>query len=294
MNVEFNMGKIREFMANFHNVTKIQVALFDKDFNVVLVYPGPWNKLCTWIKQSKEGVLRCDKSTTTGLQKCCTCGETSYTWRCHAGMIEWGFPLCVKSEIVGYIIFGQLINGSDGEKENIRQLCGTLAGSKEELDVLVSDLQEMDQEFIYSAAQLMIGCIQGVLVESAFKVQYDPVWNLIDNYIDDNLATPLRLDDIAAHAFVSTSTVSHKVKKITGQSVGELIQQRRMIRARNYLLQTDRAISEVAALVGLPDYNYFSRVFRKTYGYSPNEYRRYHLPQIDMNETEGGSKALLK
>ncbi|WP_300552609.1 PocR ligand-binding domain-containing protein [Desulfovibrio sp.] len=277
--VEFDTEKIKSLMAHFYTVTHIQVGIFRADYSVVFTYPANCNKVCNWIHESREGLLRCDLSGIAGLSACQTSGKRMHIWRCHAGFLECGLPVYVRSEIAGYIIFGQFIDDSVGERENIFRRCADLLDDQARLAALLDELQVFNMGFIEAAAQLMAGCLHSVLLEDAFRIHDDPIWMRIDRYIDDNLHTPLRLEMIAEHNFVSPSTVSHKVKKATGKSVGEVIQSRRMVQARNYLVRTDIKISEIALMVGIPDYNYFSRMFRKTYDYSPSKYRKHFLLQ---------------
>ena len=48
----------------------------------------------------------------------------------------------------------------------------------------------------------------------------------------------------------------------------------RLDRAKEYLGKTSKSISEVASIVGYEDEKYFSKVFKKTIGISPVEYRK--------------------
>ena len=279
MIVEFDPEKIKSLMVNFYTVTHIQVAIFRADFSVVFAYPTNCNKVCSWINKSREGLRRCDLSGIAGLSACQSSGKRMHIWRCHAGFLECGLPVYVRSEIAGYIIFGQFIDGSEGERENIFRRCADLLDDQARLAALLDELQVYNIGFIEAAAHMMAGCLHSVLLEDAFHIHDDPIWMRIDRFIDDNLHTPLRLEMIAKHNFVSPSTVSHKVKKATGKSVGEVIQSRRMVQARNYLVRTDIKISEIAQMVGIPDYNYFTRMFRKAYGCSPSKYRKQFLLQ---------------
>ena len=54
----------------------------------------------------------------------------------------------------------------------------------------------------------------------------------------------------------------------------ESIKERGVITPAKLLKQTDFSISEIAKRVGFSDYNYFSRVYKKTYGKSPKHYRK--------------------
>ena len=51
------------------------------------------------------------------------------------------------------------------------------------------------------------------------------------------------------------------------------ITRKRMEKAGEYIISSDISLTEIAFMVGYDDYAYFSRVFRKTYGKSPRDYR---------------------
>jgi YesN/AraC family two-component response regulator len=57
-------------------------------------------------------------------------------------------------------------------------------------------------------------------------------------------------------------------------TVNELIRTSRIERARQ-LLQSDRQpIADIAEQVGIMDYNYFTKVFKKEFGVPPSVFRR--------------------
>jgi len=274
MNVEYNLDIVRSFFQDFYTITGLQNCLFDIDGIPLLAYPKEKSPLCALIHRSVEGNLRCDRSAVEGLQAAKDSGKRIYAYRCHAGLIEMSFPIYFESEVAGYIIFGQLLDGSEGDRNDIRNRCADLMDDPDHWNRVIDSLTASDIAFTYAAARMMATCVQSALFENMMKIRRDTIWADIDRYINENLGRHISLQDIAQNTFVSTSTVSHKTKYITGQSVCKLILMRRLARARDYLAHTDYKISEIAALVGIENYNYFSRVFRKIHGYSPTEYRR--------------------
>lgn len=50
----------------------------------------------------------------------------------------------------------------------------------------------------------------------------------------------------------------------------------RIQNAKNYLIQTNYDIAEVASAVGYNDLKYFSKLFKKTTGLNPSEFRRLY------------------
>jgi len=66
------------------------------------------------------------------------------------------------------------------------------------------------------------------------------------------------------------------VKDVFGIHFSALIRSVKMQEAAHLLRTTDLTVSEVAARVGIDDANYFSRIFRRSSGATPRDYRRRH------------------
>ena len=64
------------------------------------------------------------------------------------------------------------------------------------------------------------------------------------------------------------------MKRETGKSAVRYVTVVKMERARKLLVDSDLRIGEIADKLGFEDIDYFSKVFRKTTGISPREYRR--------------------
>ena len=47
-----------------------------------------------------------------------------------------------------------------------------------------------------------------------------------------------------------------------------------MLGARELIENTDEPLTDIADKVGIHDYNYFGKIFRKTFGHAPSFYRR--------------------
>lgn len=98
------------------------------------------------------------------------------------------------------------------------------------------------------------------------------------NYMQENLVRSLSLEEIAASVNFSVSHYSALFRKKTGFSPIEYFNHLKMQKACQYLLYTDLRVKEIADNLGIDDPFYFSRVFNKLMGMSPNQYRvRRHL-----------------
>lgn len=94
------------------------------------------------------------------------------------------------------------------------------------------------------------------------------------NLISDSYQRTYGLDELASHAGLSTSRFAHLFKEQVGISPMQYLEKHRMRIAGEYLLHSDRTISEVASEVGYENPIYFSQLFRKHFDKSPRQYRK--------------------
>jgi AraC-like DNA-binding protein len=93
-------------------------------------------------------------------------------------------------------------------------------------------------------------------------------------FIDEHLADPITLAQLAEIAGLSASTLWRAFRRILGLPPIEYVLDRRFARAAELLRATDLPITILAARVGIADSNLFARQFRRRFGCSPREYRR--------------------
>lgn len=90
--------------------------------------------------------------------------------------------------------------------------------------------------------------------------------------IDQNIANEkFGVSELADAMHMSRSNLLRKVKKDTGLSVSQLINQTRLRHAMDILLEGTLNVSEVSRSVGFSSTSYFIKCFREHYGYPPGE-----------------------
>ena len=105
---------------------------------------------------------------------------------------------------------------------------------------------------------------------------YSPLVQRVINHINLNLQTALSLKSLSAMCFISPSYLSNIFKQETGQTLTDYINTQRMKRAELLLGRSEEPIAQVAEKVGILDVNYFTKMFKKTTGVTPTQYRRDH------------------
>lgn len=96
------------------------------------------------------------------------------------------------------------------------------------------------------------------------------------DYIRDNLAEPLSLDQIASQFYLSKHYLCRIFKSATGFSVMEYIIYSRVLRARQ-LLQEGVSVQQAGEMSGFSDNSHFIRTFGHLTGVTPGRYAKEHL-----------------
>jgi len=92
-------------------------------------------------------------------------------------------------------------------------------------------------------------------------------------FLHGNIHRKLSLDEMAEHAGLSVSHFSFLFKQKTGYSPTNYFINVKLQRACAMLSLEDKTINEIAYEIGYEDPYYFSRIFKKVIGASPQNYR---------------------
>lgn len=93
----------------------------------------------------------------------------------------------------------------------------------------------------------------------------------------------LSVSDLARHVFLSTSRLQHILKETLGTSFSDCLLSIRIEHASALLVESDAPVHHIAAQVGFHDRGYFSRMFKRTMGESPAQYRKTHRTPLDCS-----------
>ena len=104
--------------------------------------------------------------------------------------------------------------------------------------------------------------------------QTDEIIREISDYIRQNFASPLTLKSLSNRFAISEGHLSRQFKSVTGVGLSEFIAYVRITNAEKILKSTKLPITEVAALCGYNDSNYFAAVFKKFKGITPYRYSK--------------------
>ncbi len=95
-------------------------------------------------------------------------------------------------------------------------------------------------------------------------------------YINRNFASDITLSTVARVVHLSESYLSKRFKEKTGESFNAYLSGRRINRAKHLLRSSNARIGAIGSMVGYLNVSYFTQVFKRVTGLSPEQYRSRH------------------
>lgn len=104
----------------------------------------------------------------------------------------------------------------------------------------------------------------------------------LKSYVNAHLGDMITIEELARHVHYSRTYITVQFKAATGMSIMDYVEQQRINRAKELLLQGNRSVTQIADELGYSSIQYFSRRFRKAVGCAPSQYAYTHLQTETM------------
>ncbi|MGM0922956.1 MAG: helix-turn-helix transcriptional regulator [Bacillota bacterium] len=94
------------------------------------------------------------------------------------------------------------------------------------------------------------------------------------NYIFNHIFDQISIQDLAKKVNLNQVYLSQLFKKETGNPIGKYIQTEKLKESQKLLIQTDLSVADICMMLQFNDQSYFTSIFKKYTGQTPNQYRR--------------------
>ncbi len=213
--------------------------------------------------------------------------------------IQEVLPASKEDVAINFIIlpefFDQSLNMMGTEKSLIRDfIIGCLKSSDPSLPFLhfkvssVLPIQNLVENLAWTIAyniqnkRLMNQITMGLLflqlmnhtdkIESGKNSYEQEILMIVFQYIEEHYKDG-ELTILANQMGCELTYLSKLIKKMTGSTYTELVQQKRLNQACYLLKTTQLAIIDISLAIGYDNFSYFHRLFKQAYGKSPRAYR---------------------
>ena len=118
-----------------------------------------------------------------------------------------------------------------------------------------------------------LGCIARNMTDAYEKLRPYAEMNEVLEYVRENYAHPIKLEELAEVAHLSPSQFERRFKKVFHITPMKHVLNVRIRAACNLLAKTNNTIASIAMEAGFYDHSHFIRNFKKVMQSSPSEYR---------------------
>ncbi len=274
MYVVWSRKKLLNILYDFHLISGIRVGFFDVDGREIMAYPTEHSKFCSKIRYSaeaKEECLKCDNIAYQHAQR----SSEPYLYHCHAGMTEMVVPVKEHGKLLGFLMVGQVkTEQSEKLEDNVIVHLKRMHLDVNALKKIFYECVVVDVRMLEAYARILEACAAYVLSEKYIRLQDEPLALTVNKFICEHLSDPLDIPMLCNGFAIGKTTLCKEIKSEYNLTVTELIRLRRVEASQKLLQKNNLTIAEIAEFVGISDYNYFTKVFKKQTGVTPSTYRK--------------------
>jgi AraC-like DNA-binding protein len=114
------------------------------------------------------------------------------------------------------------------------------------------------------------------------RLQYYARFRKLLRYLDQNLADPVRLDDVAKISCMNPTSFSKLFKARVGITLRRFVGAYKIGKAHELMMSRDLSITEIARALGFATLSTFERTFRRITGCTPSHYRTRLLEKTGL------------
>ena len=261
-------------LENFSKVTGLKTVMYDAERNIIATYPNEFEPFCSAVRKTGNLKFRCLDCDRTGFDVCDSTLEP-YIYKCHMNITEAIAPILANGIIIGYLMFGQVLQSEDEKSAELRaqEIAEEHCIDSSLFTDRLSTMRRASGEYLLSALKIMCMCAAYLYTSEIIKNRTDVLACRIREYVQAHISEDLSSESLCSKFYVSRSKLYKTVTSEFGMGISEYVKKERIALAAKKLTSTTAPISQIASEVGIPDANYFTRIFRTATGKTPNSYR---------------------
>jgi len=276
-------------LKDFYTLTGMRIGLLDHNAQELITFPSQPCQLCVLTRTKPELDEKCRQCDLAAFIRCQK-NTSPHIYTCHVGLQIFIIPLKIDNHILAYIMCGEVIDSAriHEQRQEIYDYLKPYHFPEDELRQAILSLDSRGQDVMNAAVTTLESLALFCLSKQMIRPNKNDFLKNLNEYIDAHLAKPLQISDLCNHFFVSRTQLYKLSQPYLDCSLAEYIQRRRILYATKLLENTDLPITEIAALTGFCDCNYFRRIFKKLSGISAKDCRSQSHASICEEEKADG------
>lgn len=266
MIIQYDREQLRGLINNLFDLTGISLSVLDADYQLLVHCAHP-NDFCTLLQSVDGESENCKKCDQRILKKCSRSGKLE-GHICASGLYDSAMPIMKHNTIVGYVIMGRV--RSEQSPAVLQHIPDTDVKTVGKLKRLYNQLPSLTAKQLTALYSLL----PSVLFDNAIHIVYDPLVNEIVEYIEEHLKEELTVTAICSRFHLSVNHLYDLFRENLDRTVNDYITQQRILLAKTMLVSTNNTVYEIAENVGIVNYPYFCKLFKKKTGMTPSQFRK--------------------
>ena len=267
MTINYNAEKLKEIVDDICTLTGVAISIIDNNFNTLYTNKNKRHSFCALVQSTPTGAENCKKfdSVMLGVAKE---GGRPFSHICHAGLFDTSVPIIKNGITAGYILLGGIRATKEPDEKTLTRLYSW--GLDEEIIK-----KRFDETVFLSEAERasLLRLVSAILFDHAIEIDFGELMNGLTEYIEKNLSNELSIEMLCKAFFISKSRLYASFHSYFGKTPNEYITERRISKAKELLNSGSESITEIAEAVGIGNYAYFSKLFKKRTGITPKKYK---------------------
>ncbi|MBQ4269578.1 MAG: PocR ligand-binding domain-containing protein [Clostridia bacterium] len=271
--IRYDLKTMKQICESLGAIANTSASFYDEKLTPQ-VHSERYNRtLCDAIRTN--GLATCLKTDSAMLEQAKDKDEAFYYF-CHFGLVELTYRVTIADKTVGYLLMGPYRDPKHTEKdlEAIKNLCQKSNFDYEELKSAYLRINEFSEKTFLAVKNILNLLFSSISRQNLAPMDGSLFEKVISPYIIEHIGDDLSLDALCKEFFLSTKQLYKIFYDAEGVTPKKYINRIRTLTARDLILNTNLSLPAIAAKVGIPDYNYFIKIFKRYDAHTPMYYRK--------------------
>lgn len=266
MIIKYDTEQLRRIIKNIFELTGISISVLDTEYNV-LTRSTRGNDYCSFLQSIEQERSYCRKCDQEILEKC-RLSKKLEKHICRVGLYDAAIPIIKHDTVVGFALMGRV--RSSNSPAFPKYLPETDSESIEKLKSMYDELPFIAEERLMALYDLL----SFIIFDNSIQIVYDPLATEIVDFINENFTKNLTINYLCSRFHISKNRLYKAFSDNFGSTVNMYVTECRLKKAKELLCESDDSVYKISQIVGIDNYTYFCRLFKKIVGITPSGYRK--------------------
>lgn len=269
--------EITALLRALYEASGFRLSLHDATSHEIAAYPEGASPFCTAVHERCGLHPACLESDAAAFAHAREAGQI-YVYRCHMGLYEAVSPIYQDGVLLGFLMMGQVLEDTPGERERVAEGLCRMGLSPEEAEAALADVPHSPRATMEAFARIMTACAGYIALSDLLRANGETPAEAARAYIENHFGEHVTIDTLCRRFHCCRATMTATYKRRYGETVTESLSRIRLTHARD-MIAAGTSVTEAATACGFADPSYFSKCFRRAFGYSPSRVRHAADPR---------------